>query len=129
MSRPKVRGPYDVERVQVRFDQDEGGAKQSFKDECDINRIVDSYARTGIVNHVARRRPEYGDAPDIDAFEAACIAADAASALEEGLPGQNESGDSEGSEGPSEGTREGAQEEAPEEPENDPGGERTADGQ
>lgn len=50
--------------------------RNSFKDECDVNKIVATYAKTGMVNHVARVTPEYGDAPDIDFFSAACIQAE-----------------------------------------------------
>lgn len=56
-------------------------AKGSFAQECDINRIVDQYTQTGMVNHLPRLQPQYGDAPDQTFFEAACIATEAASAL------------------------------------------------
>lgn len=45
----------------------------SFKAECDVNNIVQQYARTGLVNHVAKATPHYGDAPDID-FTTAALA-------------------------------------------------------
>lgn len=37
--------------------------KQSFKDECDINRILNQFQRTGIVNHITQRQPQYLDLP------------------------------------------------------------------
>jgi len=61
--------------------------KQSFKDECDVNKIVDRFTRTGQIDHLARQKPQYGDAPDQNFFEAACMVAETASAVEEGLPG------------------------------------------
>lgn len=35
--------------------------KQAFKDECDINAIVKRHQATGMVTHVNRNRPAYGD--------------------------------------------------------------------
>lgn len=50
--------------------------KQSFKDECDYNAIIDRYTRTGKIEHVARITPQYGVAPDMTLHEAACINAE-----------------------------------------------------
>lgn len=61
---------------------DDGVTRQSFRDECDIDRIVDTYARTGMVNHIPRMKPMYGDAPDQTLFEAACVQAEIRSAEE-----------------------------------------------
>lgn len=41
----------------------------SFKEECDVTNIVRTYARTGMVNHVARRQPQYFAAPELDFAE------------------------------------------------------------
>ena len=81
---PRVRGPFDRPRVAISFDPERGLTHQSFKDECDINRIVENYARTGIVP-ARRLEPIYGDAPDADLFEAACAQAAIRSALEDGF--------------------------------------------
>ncbi len=35
--------------------------KQSFKDDCDINKIVKRHAQTGLWDHVGKREPHYGD--------------------------------------------------------------------
>lgn len=43
--------------------------RQSFKDECNVTNIVNSYARTGMVNHVARMTPRYFEAPEMDYSE------------------------------------------------------------
>lgn len=80
-----VRNPFHRHRVAISFDPEEGLTQQSFKDECDINQIVDLHHRTGIVNHVARGRPEYGDAPDTTLFEAALVRAEINSAREDGF--------------------------------------------
>ena len=36
-------------------------AKQSFRDECDINTIMAKYEKTGLIDHNARYRGEYAD--------------------------------------------------------------------
>lgn len=38
--------------------------KQSFKDECDIHKILDQYKKTGIINHITPNQPMYLDLPD-----------------------------------------------------------------
>jgi hypothetical protein len=68
--------------VQTTIEKD-GLTRQSFADECDVNRIVDTYARTGIVNHLPRTPPVYGDCPDQTLFEAACIQAEIRSSEED----------------------------------------------
>lgn len=40
-----------------------GGAKQSMKDECDINRIMARYMKTGQVDHLNRYGGQYGFVP------------------------------------------------------------------
>lgn len=69
-------------RVAVHFEKPTL-ARGSFKEECDVNNIVETYARTGMVNHVARAKPQYGDAPDIDFYQAALVHAEIASMAEE----------------------------------------------
>ena len=59
--------------------------KDSFKDECDFNRVIAQYAKTGHINHTARGKPQFAEAPDQNFFESACIAAETASADEQGL--------------------------------------------
>jgi len=58
--------------------------RQSFKDECDVNQIVKRYTETGMVNHIPRTTPQYGDAPEGDFLEAAIVNADIASQIEAG---------------------------------------------
>lgn len=82
--RPIARRPHQVPRVSVAFPE-RGLTRGSFKDECDINRIVDTYARTGIVNHIPRVAPQYGDNPEQSLFEAACIQAEIRSSEEDAV--------------------------------------------
>lgn len=44
--------------------------KQSFKDECDINKIMARYQKTGAMAHVNQHGAEYGFASSIDFSEA-----------------------------------------------------------
>lgn len=54
----------------VTFDcGDEMITKQEHKDECDINRILSQYQRTGILTHVQSARPTYTDLPDAIDFQ------------------------------------------------------------
>lgn len=81
----RARDPFV--RVPVRTINDEVSlTKQAFKDECDIHRIVHRYAETGVIPVLNSIEPQYGDAPTMTAHEAACMAAEAASVMEEGLP-------------------------------------------
>jgi len=58
--------------------------RQSFKDECDVNQIVKRYTETGMINHIPRTTPQYGDAPEGDLLQAAIVNADIASQIEAG---------------------------------------------
>ncbi|WNK12696.1 MAG: internal scaffolding protein [Microvirus sp.] len=40
--------------------------KQSFKDECDINTILNKFQRTGVLDFVNKRAPHYGDVTGIN---------------------------------------------------------------
>lgn len=44
----------------------DGLAIQSAKDECDINKIISKYQKTGLVQHVAIHGPTYGDYDALD---------------------------------------------------------------
>lgn len=60
-----LRMPY------TRIEPGEGpGAVQSFKDECDINRIMAKYQKSGAVQWLEKRGGEYRDVTGIDFMEA-----------------------------------------------------------
>lgn len=86
----KSRTARDVERVQLTIEEDDGQTHQSFKDECDINRIIDLHTRTGIVTHLARGKPQYAECPEQTLFEAACIQAEINTLYEEGFEPSSE---------------------------------------
>lgn len=55
----------------VRVDCSKGGrAKQSMRDECDINLIMAKYLKTGAVEHFAKHGGDYGFASSISFHEA-----------------------------------------------------------
>lgn len=45
--------------------------KQSFRDEVNINKIIARHARTGMVEHVNKRAPFYGDVSDVASYQEA----------------------------------------------------------
>lgn len=56
-----IRKPFEKrDRVSLKFDSP-SMAKQSFKNECDINNIVKRYHTTGMISHISRSKPFYGD--------------------------------------------------------------------
>nr|QJB18757.1 MAG: internal scaffolding protein [Microvirus sp.] len=61
-------------------------AKQSFRDECDINTIMKRYESTGTIDHINRRQPSYGDFTDVPSFHEALETVREAEALFAGLP-------------------------------------------
>lgn len=72
---PFVRSPYNYDTNEVSDETgintgEEGGAKQSFKEECDINTIV---ARFGLGYELpeTHRVPQYGDFSNITDFQTA----------------------------------------------------------
>ncbi len=52
-------------RVRLSF-EGKGRAKQSFKDECDINKILAKYQKTGAVTHLNKHGAQYGEATSLD---------------------------------------------------------------
>lgn len=45
-------------------------AKQSFKDECDINTLMERYQRSGVIEHVNRFGGRYGDFTGVQDYQA-----------------------------------------------------------
>lgn len=60
-SKVKIRKPYDAPaRHSMQFPE-KTMAKQSFKEECDINTIMAKYQKTGLIEHVQNVQAQYGD--------------------------------------------------------------------
>lgn len=55
-------------RVQLHFDQDDGMTKQSFRDECDINFIMNKWKRTGELPPESNKPLHYGDFTNVDDY-------------------------------------------------------------
>lgn len=66
----KIRKPYK-DRVSVVCDCSgfPSLTHQSFKDECDINRILHKYRKTGLIDHVNRYQGQYGDFSEVESFQ------------------------------------------------------------
>lgn len=59
-----------IERVTVDFTEAVGRTKQQFKDECDINNIVNKYQRTGAIAHANAHQANYDYATSLSFYEA-----------------------------------------------------------
>ena len=71
-----------TQRVSKRFNQP-SLTKQSFKDECNINKILAGYQKTGIIDHVAKFAPQYGEYDAVDYKTAMDVVSSANSMFEE----------------------------------------------
>lgn len=71
----KIRLPYDGQRVRLAksFSLD-SRTKQSFKDECDLNQIIERYARTGVLDHMSSTTPKYIDCTTVSDYQTAMTA-------------------------------------------------------
>jgi len=47
----------------------EQAAKQSFKEECDINNILKKYEKTGVLPDMIRNNPQYGDFSNVGTYQ------------------------------------------------------------
>lgn len=66
-----IKCPYDPSNpVQVEFTKP-SMVKRAFKDECNINTIMDRYQKTGLVDHVNTHQGHYGDFSDLPDYQAA----------------------------------------------------------
>jgi hypothetical protein len=54
-----------IERRPVVF-TDDGYTIQEQKDDCDINNIIEKFARTGLINHVNKHEPQFGEFANFD---------------------------------------------------------------
>lgn len=63
-NKPKYKGIFDYEQKPVVKDNTPSKTRQSFKDECDINKIVERYRVTGMLTDPSipkTRNPFFGD--------------------------------------------------------------------
>jgi len=63
---PNVRHAYSYRAPVVLDMGGPGRTKQSFKDECDINRIMARYAATGTLDYLTKKEAQFLDVSDLD---------------------------------------------------------------
>lgn len=81
------RTPYDGQRYRVVADiRGDSLTKQSMKDEVDINRIVERFRSSGMVNHLAKGQPAYLDVSEFTDYRSALEHVRAVGAFFGGLP-------------------------------------------
>lgn len=51
----------EIERVGVDCSVEPSRTKQSFKDSCDINKIIKGYDKNGLITHLNEQMPQYHD--------------------------------------------------------------------
>lgn len=61
-----IRKPYAKRERTPFFCVGESMARQSAKDECDINRIMRQYTREGVLSHFGGRQPVFADVSGVD---------------------------------------------------------------
>lgn len=86
MSTIGFKSPYDGKRYRVSLSCGEGLAQQHFKDECDVNRILKKYQKTGLIDHVSRYQGNYSDLAEVPDFQDAMNAVIAANVAFDTLP-------------------------------------------
>ena len=61
-------------RVKLMFDGKDCKTKQEFKEECQIQNIINKYHKTGMVSHLAKHQAQYGDFSKINSYQDAVMA-------------------------------------------------------
>jgi len=55
----------------ISFDPEDTFVKQYFKDECDINNILNRFEKTGILPDLIKQNPQYGDFSELPDYQQA----------------------------------------------------------
>lgn len=83
-----IRKPYEPrERVQL-VNKDPSLTKQSMKDECDINKILTKWEKTGVLNHLNTFQGDYGDYLEVQDYHTSLNQVKAAQEAFMSLPAQ-----------------------------------------
>jgi len=69
LTKPAEPGTPPRRRVQVVFTQP-SRTKQAHRDECDVNKIIARYRKTGVIEHLNNNPQNYDYAPGVDFQEA-----------------------------------------------------------
>lgn len=67
-SNPLVTKTRQRKRLQLHF-TDDGLTQQHFRDETDINKIMDKYSQTGLIDHVNDVKGAYGDFTSVQDYQ------------------------------------------------------------
>lgn len=79
---------------------DEKITRDSFKDECDVKKTVERFARTGVVPVGTKGPGQFIDAPEGELFDHALVQAEVNSAFEDGFEPSEETPTTEKDESP-----------------------------
>jgi len=82
----KFRSAYG-EKLKVTLTTEDSRTEQCHKDECDINKIIAKYDRTGVLNHVNEFEAQYEDLTGLD-YQTMLNTVANAQSMFEGLPSQ-----------------------------------------
>lgn len=78
--------PAKYRRRVIQPHSDEIRTEQQWKDECDINHILKRYQKTGLLNHINKAAPMYGDFTMCDDLRGALDKVNIASEIFESVP-------------------------------------------
>lgn len=82
-----IRKPYDKHERLTFTCKGETMTQQNFQDECDINKIMEQYKRTGIIEHIKDQIGSYVDLPNETDYQGALNIVIGAKETFEELPG------------------------------------------
>ncbi len=66
----KIRKPYEKFEAAKSINNEPSLCEQHHADSCDINKIMGRYRKTGVVDHLNKHGPMYGEIPSLDLQEA-----------------------------------------------------------
>jgi len=64
-----IRKNYEPSQGKALICPEQGRTKQSSKDECDINKILKRYAKTGQLPDLIKQNPQYGDFSSVPQYQ------------------------------------------------------------
>lgn len=84
----EIRSAYDDhDRVKKEFPH-EGQTQQHMADDCDVNKIMERYEKTGLLDHVNEFQGNYGDFTDVQDYQTSVNQVIAANEVFMSLPAQ-----------------------------------------
>ncbi len=66
----KIRKPYEKFTAKRTVNEERRVTELSHQESCDVNKIMARYVKTGVIDHLNKYGPMYGDIPSIDLQEA-----------------------------------------------------------